>query len=232
VLPGLRRARKGRLRGDRIARRREHRTPPASRPSYAEEARALLSERLLDAAEELLADRDWPNVTMADIARGAGVSRQTLYNEFGSRQQFAQAYVLREADRFLGAAEAAIAEHPDDPEAALTAAFTGFLSSAADNPLVRTIVAGDPGSGLLALVTTRGALVVGAASVRLAACFVATWPQLSEREAHIAAESATRLAISHALLPTGPADRTGAAIAALLGPYLEALIAAGPAARR
>jgi AcrR family transcriptional regulator len=232
VLPGLRRARKSRLRGDRIARRREHRPPPATRPSYAEEARALLGDRLLDAADELLADRDWASVTMADIARGAGVSRQTLYNEFGSRQEFAQAYVLREADRFLGAAEEAIAGHADDPEAGLTAAFTGFLAGAADNPLVRTIVAGDPGSGLLALVTTRGALVVGAVTVRLAACFVETWPQLHDREAHIAAECAARLAISHALLPTGPADRTGASAAALLGPYLERLIAEGAASRR
>jgi AcrR family transcriptional regulator len=230
VLPGLRGARKGRLRGDRIARRREHR--PATRRSYAEEARALLAERLLDAATDLLADRDWASVTMADIARGAGVSRQTLYNEFGSRQEFAQAYVLREADRFLGAAEDAIAERPDDPEAALTAAFTGFLAAAADNVLVRTIVAGDPGSGLLALVTTRGALVVGAATVRLAACFAATWPQLPDREAHIAAECATRLAISHALLPIGPADRTGAAVAALVGPYLERHLAEGSASRR
>ena len=191
-----------------------------------------MRERLLDAVDELLADRDWASVTMADIARGAGVSRQTLYNEFGSRQEFAQAYVLREADRFLSAAEDAIAEHPDDPRAALAAAFTGFLAAAADNALVRTIVAGDPGSGLLALVTTRGALVVGAATVRLAACFVATWPQLPEREAHIAAECATRLAISHALLPTGPTDRTAAAVAAQLGSYLEQQIAPGSGSRR
>jgi AcrR family transcriptional regulator len=176
--------------------------------------------RLLDAVDELLAGRDWSSVTMADIARGAGVSRQTLYNEFGSRQEFAQAYVLREADRFLSAAEDAIAEHADDPEAALAAAFSGFLAAAADNPLVRAIVAGDPGGGLLALVTTRGALVVGAATARLAACFVATWPPLPERDAHNVAECAARLAISHALLPSGPADRTGASIAALLGPRL------------
>jgi AcrR family transcriptional regulator len=227
VLPGLRGAREGRLRGDRIAGRREHRPQPAARPSYAEEARALLRERLLDAAGELLVDRDWASVTMADIARGGGVSRQTLYNEFGSRQEFAQAYVLREADRFLGAAEEAIAGHPDDPAAGLTAAFTGFLSAAADNALVRTIVSGDPGSGLLALVTTRGGLVVGAAAVRLAGCFVATWPQLPEREAHDAAECAARLAISHALLPTAPADRTAASLATVLGAHLERLIAQG-----
>jgi AcrR family transcriptional regulator len=169
---------------------------------------------------------------MADIARRAGVSRQTLYNEFGSRQEFAQAYVLREADRFLNAAEDAIAEHPDDPETALTAAFGGFLSAATGNPLVRAIVAGDPGSGLLALVTTRGALLVGAAGARLAAVFVATWPQLAEREARIAAECTVRLAISHALLPAGPAERTGATVAALLAPYVERLIAEGSPARR
>jgi AcrR family transcriptional regulator len=191
-----------------------------------------MRERLLDAVDELLADRDWASVTMADIARGAGVSRQTLYNEFGSRQEFAQAYVLREADRFLGAAEDAIAEHRDDPEAALTAAFGGFLSAAADNALVRAIVAGDPGGGLLALVTTRGALLVRSAGARLAAFFVATWPRLAERDARIAAECTVRLAISHALLPTGPPERTGAAVAALLAPYVERLIGQGAAARR
>jgi AcrR family transcriptional regulator len=190
-----------------------------------------MRERLLDAVDELLADRDWASITMADIARGAGVSRQTLYNELGSREELAQAYVLREADRFLGAAEDAIANHPDDPEAALTAAFTGFLEAAADNPLVRAIVAGDPGSGLLALVTTRGALLVGAVTARLAAFFVATWPQLAEQQARIVAESTVRLAISHALLPSGPADRTSASVAALLGPYIERLIAQGSRAR-
>ena len=169
---------------------------------------------------------------MADVAKAAGVSRQTLYNEFGSRQEFAQAYVLREADRFLAAAEDAIGAHADDPEAALTAAFAGFLTAAAENALVRAIVAGDPASGLLALVTTRGALVVGAATARLAGFFVATWQGLAAGEAQVAAECATRLAISHALLPTGPADRTGASLAALLGPYVERLVAAGSAARR
>jgi len=206
--------------------RRARRAPQdATRPSYAEATRALLRERLLDAADELLATRDWAAVTMADIARGAGVSRQTLYNEFGSRQEFAQAYVLREADRFLSAAEHAIADHPDAPETALAAAFTGFLSAAADNPLVRAIVSGDPSSGLLALVTTRGALVLGSATERLAAFFVATWPQLRDKEARIAAEGTVRLAISHALLPTAPAHLTGASVAAILGPHLEHLMA-------
>ncbi len=204
----------------------EHRAPPqATRPSYAQATRVLLRERLLDAANDLLASRDWATVTMADIARGAGVSRQTLYNEFGSRQEFGQAYVLREADRFLTAAERAIAGHPDEPEAAVAAAFNGFLSTATDNPLVRAIVTGDPGGGLLALVTTDSARLLGPVTDRLAASLCATWPQLPDQQAHVAADCAVRLAISHALSPTEQAELTARSVAALLGAYLERAIA-------
>ncbi|MDQ3644740.1 MAG: TetR family transcriptional regulator [Actinomycetota bacterium] len=201
------------------------------RPSYAQATRALLRERLLDAADDLLASRDWATVTMADIARGAGVSRQTLYNEFGSRQEFGQAYVLREADRFLTAAERAIAAHPDEPEAAVAAAFEGFFSTAPDSPLVRAIVTGDPGGGLLALVTTDSARVLAPVTDRLAASLCATWPQLPGEQAHVAADCAMRLAISHALSPTGPAELTARSVAALLGPYLEHAMASGDGRR-
>jgi AcrR family transcriptional regulator len=197
-----------------------HERPSVARASYAEQARELLHERLLVAADDLLMDRDWAAITMADIARGAGVSRQTLYNEFGSRQEFAQAYVLREADRFVGIVEDAIAEHAGDREVALTAALTGVLTAATASPLVQAIVADEPTGGLLALVTTQGAPVVGAATDRLAAFFVATWPQLPEGRARIAADCATRLAISHALLPTGPPEQTATAIASVIGLYL------------
>jgi AcrR family transcriptional regulator len=211
-----------RLACGRVAEHRETVTERGeARASYAEQARELLRERLLVAADDLLAARDWAAITMADIAGGAGVSRQTLYNEFGSRQEFEQAYVLREADRFVSIAERAIAERRDDREAALAAALAGVLSAAADNPVVRAIVADEPTAGLLALVTTRGAPVVGAASDRLAAFFVATWPELPGPRARVAADCATRLAISHVLLPAGSPQDTAAAIASVIAPYLR-----------
>ena len=74
---------------------------------YAVAARALLRDTLLDAARRELEQRAWSEVTMADIAAAAGVSRQTLYKEFGSREEFAQAFVLREAERFIAAVETA-----------------------------------------------------------------------------------------------------------------------------
>ena len=38
---------------------------------------------------------------MADIAAAAGVSRQTLYKEFGNRNEFGLAFVIHEGERFL-----------------------------------------------------------------------------------------------------------------------------------
>jgi AcrR family transcriptional regulator len=196
-------------------------SPPPARAAYAEQARELLRERLLVAADDLLAERDWAAITMADIAGGAGVSRQTLYNEFGSRLALEQAYVLREADRFIRIVERAIADHVDDREAALAAAFSGVLHEAARNALVRAIRAEAATGGLLALVTTQGAPVVAAATDRLAAFFVAAWPELRPTRARVAADCATRLAISHVLLSTDSPDRTAASIASMLGPYLH-----------
>ena len=73
----------------------------AERTPYALAARELLRNTLLDGARDELQRRPWAEITMADIAAAAGVSRQTLYKEFGSRDEFAQVLVMREADRFL-----------------------------------------------------------------------------------------------------------------------------------
>ncbi len=54
--------------------------------SYPTAARQLLRDTLLDAMRELMAEREWGQISMAEVARVAGVSRQTLYKEFGTRQ--------------------------------------------------------------------------------------------------------------------------------------------------
>ena len=51
---------------------------------------------LLDAAAEaVLSGVVWDRLRMADVAKAAGVSRQTLYYEFGSKDALAQALALR-----------------------------------------------------------------------------------------------------------------------------------------
>jgi AcrR family transcriptional regulator len=188
---------------------------------YAVAARELLRSTLLDAMREQLRTRPWAGVTMADVAKTAGVSRQTVYNEFGSRRDLAQAYVLRETDRFLATVEDAVTAHLDDPVTALAAAFDVFLTAAADDPLVRAVVSGDGGGDeLLALITTQGEPVLERATDRLAAFMLEGWPALGRSGATLLAESVVRLAISYAALPSGR-GLTGRSIAELLGPYVE-----------
>jgi AcrR family transcriptional regulator len=162
---------------------------------------------------------------MADIALTAGVSRQTLYNEFGTRDEFAQVLVMREASRFLDAVEQAVTANLDDPAAALAAAFDVFLTAAAENPIVRTIVDGEGAEQLLALFTTQGKPLVESASERLGGVLLASWPLVDARDVEVLSECLVRLAISYAALPKGPASMTAASVATLLGPYVEGLIA-------
>jgi AcrR family transcriptional regulator len=195
------------------------------RTPYAEAAHELLRNTLLDAARDELERRGWAQITMSDIATAAGVSRQTLYKEFGSRDEFAQAFVMREVDRFLEAVEVAVRKHLDDPATALSAAFNVFLTAAAEDPLVRTLLTGDEAYSLLALVTTQGEPVVAGATKRLSAIILSGWPTVNPADARLLAECLVRLAISYAALPAGPTGMTAASVTTLLGPFIERVLA-------
>ncbi|MFD8524380.1 TetR/AcrR family transcriptional regulator [Streptomyces capillispiralis] len=98
-------------------------------------------ESLLDAAYAALARRPWPAVRMVDVAASAGVSRQTLYNEFGSKDGLARALVRREADGYLAGVDRALTGHTD-PRDRLTATAEWTAASARDNALVRALLTG------------------------------------------------------------------------------------------
>lgn len=192
---------------------------------YAVAARELLRNTLLDGASQELAARPWSEITMGDIAAAAGVSRQTVYNEFGSRAEFSQALVLREAGRFIDAVQDAIAANGEDPRLALQVTFELFLTVAGENPLVRAIVSGDGADELIALFTTRGETLVEMAAARLTDVLLASWPVVGREDAELIGECLVRLAISYAALPKGEPRETAEAVALVLGPYVERLVA-------
>ncbi|MFD6170669.1 TetR/AcrR family transcriptional regulator [Streptomyces coeruleorubidus] len=98
-------------------------------------------ESLLDAAYAALARRPWSAVRMVDVAAAAGVSRQTLYNEFGSKDGLARALVRREADGYLAGVDRALTGHSDLPDR-LTATAEWITSAARENALVRAMLTG------------------------------------------------------------------------------------------
>lgn len=195
-----------------------------TRPRYAEAKGTLLRDSVLDSVGELLADDGWHDVTMAEIATRAGVSRQTLYNAFGNREQLAQAYLMREAERFLAAIEDAVRSNADDPRRALVSAGELFLTLVSTHPMVRAIST-DEGDELVALATTRGGALLAGMTERLSVLILDNWPDVDPEGARLLAQTLVRLAISHAILPTGEPDRTAADIGRILGPFIDELLA-------
>jgi AcrR family transcriptional regulator len=98
-------------------------------------------ESLLEAAYTALARRPWSAVRMVDVAAAAGISRQTLYNEFGGKDGLARALVRREADGFLAGVDRALAA-AGDPHERLTAVAEWTIVAARDNALVKALLTG------------------------------------------------------------------------------------------
>ena len=192
-----------------------------ARTPYPQAARQLLRETLFGAARDALEQGSWSEITMGDIAGAAGVSRQTLYKEFGSRDEFAQAFVIHEGERFLDAVEAAVREHLDDPRAAVGAALEVFLRSAGEDPLVRIMLSDDGTGGMLPFVTTQGMPVVHWATARLTATIEEGWPQAPPEKVRLLAESLVRLAISYITAPSETPETTATRAGELLGPFID-----------
>jgi AcrR family transcriptional regulator len=195
---------------------------------YRVAARQLLRDSLFDAARTLLADRPWAQITMSEVARAAGVSRQTLYKEFGSRDDFAQQFVIREGARFLEDVERAIHAHLEDPARAVAAGLEVFLTSASEDPLVRLLIEDDGTGGMLPLVTTRSRPVLDWAAARLCEAMRAGWPDVRDEDAALLADTFVRLALSYVTMPRDTPRETAEATAMLLAPYVErAMLGAG-----
>jgi AcrR family transcriptional regulator len=191
------------------------------RTPYQEAARELLRQTVFDAARDQLGRRPWSEITMADIASGAGVSRQTLYNEFGNRNEFGFAFVIHEAERFMDDVERAVLDHADDPRAAVLAALEHFLSAAGGDPLIRILLSDDGTGGMLPFVTTQGLPVVQWATARLVSVIAEGWPEAPEADVKILSESLVRLAISYVTTPGESAEEAARAVADLLGPFID-----------
>ncbi|MFJ6234074.1 TetR/AcrR family transcriptional regulator [Streptomyces griseus] len=102
-------------------------------------------QALLDAALRALDEEPWRAVRMVDVAALAGVSRQTLYNEFGTKGGLAGALLRRAADGYLAGVDRALtAPAPDRPAA--VALWT--VRAARQDVLVKALLTGHWAEGL------------------------------------------------------------------------------------
>ena len=90
-------------------------------------------ERIVAAAAELTTESGWAAITMAKLADRVGVSRQTVYNEIGSKPRLAEEMILNELAAFLGEVDRAFDAHPDDLVAAIRGARKGVAATALEH---------------------------------------------------------------------------------------------------
>jgi len=193
---------------------------------YQEATRELLRASILDAMRALLLERDWAKITVGDVAARAGVSRQTLYNEFGSRAGLAQAYAIRLADDLVDHVGTAVAANVGDARAAIREGLAGFFLDAAADPLVCSLLAGAAKPDLLRLITLDAGPLVEHATARLAAVFEHSWVEAGAAQADVLAHALVRIALSYIPNPPGPGRNGPAELADLLTPYVDGILAA------
>ena len=188
---------------------------------YPEASRALLRDSVLDAMREELLTKDWSAITLSDVARTAGVSRQTIYNEFGSRQGLAQGYAIRLADRLVNAVDDAINGNVGDIHAAFLEGFRTFFTESAADPLVISLLTGVAKPDLLQMITTDSAPIISRCSARLTEAFTHSWVRATDEDAGVLARAIVRLAMSYVSMPPEADHDVAADLARLLTPFAE-----------
>ncbi|BDB40886.1 MULTISPECIES: TetR family transcriptional regulator AlkX [Mycobacterium] len=194
---------------------------PVKRIPYAEASRALLRDSVLDAMRDLLLTRDWSAITLSDVARAAGISRQTIYNEFGSRQGLAQGYALRLADRLVDTVRTALDANIGNIYESFLQGFRAFFAESAADPLVQSLLSGVAKPDLLQLITTDSAPIINRASARLATAFTQTWLATSDDDANVLSRAIVRLCLSYVPMPPESDHDVAADLARLMAPFAE-----------
>ncbi|GAB3735909.1 TetR family transcriptional regulator [Nocardiopsis nanhaiensis] len=156
-------------------------------------------ERLMDAAYAEVLAGDWAERRMVDIAAAAQVSRQTLYNVFGSKEGLLQAVVVREVNALLDTVVRVLETDGHDPAHAVSRTTRMVLLAARDSPLLRAVVTGD--DELLPVLTTRSAPLLDALRERISWTLGERCPDVDPAVTEVVADVTLRLIVSYSLQP-------------------------------
>lgn len=177
-----------------------------ARPWERVEPAALpLRDRLFDAACNVLTTEGWARVTMARLADDVGVSRQTVYNEIGTKADLAEAVILRELDRFLAGVKRSFDENPDDLVQALRDSARRVLKYAEDNALLHAVVSATHGADteLLPLLTTHAQFLMEGAKQVILERIQGYEINIPDDRLDAAIDMVIRLVLSHVMQPGG-----------------------------
>ena len=155
-------------------------------------------ERILDAAFSAISTFGLSRFTMDDVARLAGLSRQSVYRYFDAKDALILALVEREEDAFLEGVRAVHRQHAD-LEDAMREAILYCLRAVREHPLLDRLLASEP-EALLPYLTTRGGGMIARAGTVLEQ-LAAERPGVDLRLVHRVADLAVRAVVSYTLTP-------------------------------
>ena len=193
-------------------------------PGEESQARRIARQKrteLLDAAVAELLETGWRGLQMQAVATRVGVSRQTVYNTFGSRDGLAGAMVEHLTDSFLDGFEEAFAGAAGGSVAAGVEAGVRYaLSRASGDPALRAMLGLDADQPFLELLTSGSAPIVTRTRERIPAWLSGRHPELDPARLTQVAELLARLTLSEIVQPVQDADAAAAAVTEMVTGYL------------
>lgn len=180
------------------------------RASYRRHVR----DTALDVTRALVLERGWDGVRLADVATRTGVSRPTLYKEFGDRQGLGEALLLQEQERFLVGVRGVVEAHAGDPGVGVLEAVRFTLAEAQRSPLLHAVLTSSrrADDGLVPLLATSAPLLRRAVAV-LVEALGPHLPGTPEQELAEVADTLVRLVVSHLVQPGPDPEQTAQRLA-------------------
>lgn len=178
-------------------------------------------EAILDATLDVLGRAGLAKLALEDVATAAGVSRQTVYRHFGSRDGLLSAVIVREEEALLAAVQEA-SEGVDDVEQAVRVGLAAALQGAADHPLLQRLLASEP-EALLPFLTLGTGPVLSIVGPAIADVVRRRAPELSADDLEFLGDALGRVVVSYAVAPRASIPDTAARLGAMVAAHVDAL---------
>ena len=191
-----------------ISEPREAGPPVAPPPRLRDEFRAKLRERVLETAAAMVIERGWDRLRMTHLATRCGVSRSTIFHEFGDKNGLARAVVRHEANRVVAQVSAVLSQSQEWSVGVLGVIET-TLRARDHSPLIGAVLeARHSDTALLPHLTTGSAPLIARVRALLSGFLREHHPRLSEAACDDVVDTLVRETLSHLVAPELDHDAT------------------------